>query len=152
MIQPHINCRQGLRYANDNSKPGLRLLINNDEASISIHRLARCIYAETLASSLTVVEQLCVMVKNTGRDIDDIASDSAVFESLSNKSARHKYLRVDYENPGLQMCLRSVRRMIAGQLTDKIMGATRFHRGDVMPDWATSIGSTAEIDNILFYL
>jgi hypothetical protein len=128
------------------------LLTNNDDETISLHRLARCIYAETTASSLPAVEALCVMVRNTKRPIQDIASDSSVFESLDRNSAHHEYLSVSYDDPGFQMCLRSVRRMTVGQFPDNIMGATRFHRADMLPDWATSIGSIAEVGNLLFYL
>jgi len=138
--------------ANDSNRPPLRLLVNDDDDEISINRLARCIYAETQAKSLPAVEALCVMVRNTKRPVRDIASDSSVFESLNKNSAHHEYLSVDYEDPGFQMCLRSVRRMMVGQFSDNIMGATRFHRGDMLPDWATASGSVSEVGNLLFYI
>ena len=132
-----------------NPKPNLKLFVNNDDQSIAEHRLARCVYAETLASSLPAVEALCVMARNTGRPIGEIADDEDVFESLNPDSARHEYLLVKYDNPGFQMCLRTVKKI--NSIQDKIMGVTRFHRDDMLPEWAVSMGSVAEIDGLLFY-
>ena len=134
------------------TKPELTLFVNDDDAEIATHRLARCVYAETLASSLAAVEALCVMIQNTARTDADIGADETVFESLSPKSSRHKDLLVEYDAPGFQMCLRAVRKMRKGLLDDSIFGATKFHRADQMPDWATSIGSIAEVDDLIFYL
>jgi hypothetical protein len=56
-------------------KPNLKLFVNRDSDAIAMHRLARCVYAETLAAPLQDVEQLCVMVRNTRRPLDEIAAD-----------------------------------------------------------------------------
>lgn len=138
--------------ATPKKKPELKLFVNDDIDSIAEHQLARCIFAETLASSLCVVEALCRMVQNTKRDIAEIANDKNVFESLSPASHRHKELLVDYNNAGFQMVLRCVRNMKKGIIQDKIFGATRFHRADIMPEWANSVGSISEIDNLFFYI
>lgn len=130
-------------------QPKLKIFTNADVKSICESRLARCIYAETLSSSLHAVEQLCVMVRNTNRNLIEIANDKSVFESLNQNSPRHKYLLVNYEDPKFQICLRAVQNM--KNLPDKIMNATRFHRADIIPDWATAIGSIAETDDLLFY-
>jgi hypothetical protein len=130
-------------------KNSLKIFTNPDDKTINEWHLARCIYAETMAESLSSVEQLCVMVRNTGIDISELVNDETVFESLNKKSTRHKYLFVKYDEQKLQMCLRVVKNMKS--IPDKIFGATRFHRSDVLPEWATSIGSIAEIDGLSFY-
>ena len=130
-------------------KPGLTLFVNDDDENIAVHRLARCIYAETGAKSLAAVEALCVMARNTGRKIADLAADENVFESLRGDSPRHKSLLVDSQSPGFQMCLRAVKNM--GALSDTINGAVRFHHADVLPEWATALGSVAEVEGMLFY-
>ncbi|MDR1826477.1 MAG: hypothetical protein LBQ49_02170 [Rickettsiales bacterium] len=134
---------------NSARKADLKLFVNDDDDAIAEYRLARRIYAETLGKSLAAAEALAVMARNTGRGIADIAEDENVFESLCPDSARHADLRVDSKSPQFQMCLRAVRNM-AG-LPDKIFGATRFHRDDIIPDWASGIGSVAEVDGLLFY-
>ena len=133
-------------------KPELKLFVNQNDESIAEHRLARCIYAETLGSSLPAIESLCVMVMNTGRAFAEIAEDESVFESLDKKSVRNKHLLVDYNDAGFQLCLRTVKKMQKSLLADKIFGATKFHRADGNPEWANSIGSVAEIDGLFFYL
>jgi hypothetical protein len=134
------------------ARPKLKLFVNDDLKSIAEHRLARCVYAETLGSSLLAVESLCVMIENANRPVGEIAEDEEVFESLKRNSGRHKHLLVNHDDPKFQMCLRAVKKIRRGVLTDNIFGATRFHRSDVMPDWAVSVGSVAEIDGLSFYL
>jgi hypothetical protein len=141
----------GARHYAGRAKPELKLFVNDDDESIAECRLARCVYAETLAASLPEVEQLCAMVRNTGRPPAEIAEDRGVFESLAKESSRHAALLADFRDPGFQMVLRTVRRMKAGLIVDKIYGATRFHRADSLPDWATSLGSVAEIGSLSFY-
>lgn len=132
-----------------NKQPKLKIFTNYDDTKICESRLARCIYAETLSSSLHAIEQLCVMVRNTNRDLMEISGDESVFESLNPNSRRHKELLINYDNPKFKICIRAVQNM--KKLPDKIMNATRFHRTDTIPDWATAIGSIAEIDDLLFY-
>jgi hypothetical protein len=133
-------------------RPELRLFVNEDDDSISEHRLARCVYAETLASSLPAVEALCAMIKNTGRPIAEICGDAGVFESLDKNSPRHESLLVGHGDPGFQLCLRMVRKIGRAPIPDKTFGAKRFHRADAQPEWANSLGSVYEIDDLLFYL
>ncbi|MCL2338642.1 MAG: hypothetical protein FWC51_01655 [Proteobacteria bacterium] len=140
----------------EKSKPELVLIENHDTAKITTYKLARAIYAETGAASLRAVESLASMIANlsnkTGRALSDIATDETIFESLRESSARHQALYVDNRTPAFQMVLRTVRRMIAGQLGDLVRGATRFHHADAMPDWATAAGYVSEADGLLFYL
>ena len=50
------------------------------------------------------------------------------------------------------MCLRVVKTMMRGNLSDCVFGATRFHHTDVMPDWAIARGYIYEYEDILYYL
>ena len=138
------------------SRPEFVLIKNDDDDKIATYKLARAVYAETRASSLLAVESLCAMIKNlsikSGRELSDIATDETVFESLSKKSARHADLLIDSKSRAFQMCLRSVRRMMSGQLPDMVRCATRFHRSENSPDWAAAVGYVAEVDGLLFYL
>ena len=119
------------------------------------YRVARVIYAETLAASLRVVEALASMIQNVAKknnlDIADIISDENIFESLNKKSPRHEYIYTDLTRNDFQMCLRVAIRMLHGKLPDMCNHATRFHRADVMPGWAFARGYVADIDGILFY-
>ncbi|MDR1206891.1 MAG: hypothetical protein LBK26_00545 [Rickettsiales bacterium] len=137
-------------------QPQLTLVKNDDDAKITTYKLARAIYAETLASSLRVVEALASMVANlsnkTGRTLSDIAQDENIFKSLRRESKRHKDLFVDSRTPEFQICLRTVRRMTGGQLKDAVTGATRFHHADNIPEWAAAMGYVADVDGLLFYL
>lgn len=134
----------------------LRLINNPDESKKILYKIARVVYAETSATSLPVVEALTAMIKNCAdkeqKDFADIVSDKNLFESLSENSLRHSLLKVEVNNRGFQMCLRTVQRMLNGNLPDKSNGATRFHRCDVLPDWAVARGYIADIDGLLFYL
>jgi hypothetical protein len=134
----------------------LTLIKNPDESKIILYKIARIIYAETNASSLRAAEALASLIKNlcisSARQLEDIAKDATVFESLNKNSARHDDLLVDCNRAEFQMCLRVAQRMLSGALPDAARGAVRFHRADTMPGWATSIGSICEIDNLIFYL
>lgn len=134
----------------------LELIKNPDETQIAAYKIARVIYAETVAASLHVVEALASMISNasasTGRDVMDIISDKNMFESLNADSARHRLLKIDAQDRGFQMCLRVTKRMLRGGVTDCCHGATRFHRADLMPQWAVARGYIADIDGLLFYL
>ncbi|MBD5389223.1 hypothetical protein HDR63_03130 [bacterium] len=134
----------------------LTLIKNTDPAGAALYKLARVIYAETCGTSLGEVECLASMVMNlgaaTGRDIADIAGDADLFESLNPRSTRHEYLRVDATNRAFQMCLRVVQKMARGMLPDQVYGATRFHRVEMLPDWAVARGYIKETPNLMFYL
>lgn len=133
----------------------LTLIKNDDEHKIAVYKIARIIYAETSASSLSAVEALACMIGNlcqkSLRQLSDIANDKNIFESLNENSSRHCELSVDGTSEKFQMCLRAAQKMSNGKLPDSVRGATRFHRVDLMPDWAVSIGSVAEIDGLSFY-
>ena len=133
----------------------LVLIHNPDETQSVIYKIARVIYAETYMPTLAAAEALASLIKNIStklnRDVADIAKDKNLFSVLNPESPRHKYLSVDANNRAFQMCLRVVKRMVYGDLPDTCSGATRFHRADEMPDWATSRGYVADIDGLLFY-
>lgn len=134
----------------------LTLIKNEDESKIVMYKVARVIYAETLCSSLGAVEALASMIINlctvTGQSLSDVIEDKNVFESLNTDSTHHQYLSVDVNRRGFQMCLRIVQRMMIGSLPDACYGATKFHRIELLPDWALARGYIAEIDDLLFYL
>lgn len=134
----------------------LTLINNPDETQIVPYKIARLIYAETGASSLRVVEAMASMIQNAanafGCTIDRIIDNADMFESLRSTSPRNKLLNVHPGNRGFQMCLRVARRMMRGNLPDACRGAVRFHRSNVLPQWAVSRGYIADIDGLLFYL
>ena len=135
----------------------LEVIQNPDESQIAIYRAARVIFAETYPTTLASVEAMASMIKNimdkSGQQLIDIVSDKNLFDSLNENSPRHQYINMDIkDNRALQMCVRVVERMIRGGLPDTCFGATRFHRTDEMPDWATSRGYIADVDGLLFYL
>ena len=134
----------------------LTLIKNSDDTQIVQYKIARIIFAETDATSLQIVESMASMINNIhikfDKSFDVIANDSNLFESLNPKSSRHDLLNVPADNHKFQMCLRVVKTMMHGNLSDTVFGATRFHRTDVMPDWAISRGYISECENILFYL
>ena len=119
------------------------------------YNVARVVYAETMATSLRVVEALTSMIsnatKNNYHDIAKMLRDKDTFESIRNESVRHKYLYVDTSNSGFQMCLRVAVRMLHGNLADVCNHATMFHRAEFLPKWAVARGYVADIDGILFY-
>lgn len=134
----------------------LELITNKNYAPALAYKVARVVYAETLAKSLRVVEALTSMIKNAAiknhAEIEDIISDTELFESTNKKSDRHDFLYPDTTKRDFQMCLRTAIRMLHGNLPDACYHATRFHRDDFLPCWATSLGYIAEIDGLLFYL
>lgn len=129
---------------------------NPDNTQTVLYKLARIIYAETLATSLSLVEAMASMIYNRhikyDKSFDDIAEDKNLFDVLNEKSARHQYLSVPADDKKFQMCLRIVKQMVHGNLQDHVFGATTFHHGNVMPDWARARGYIAEFDDMLFYL
>lgn len=130
-------------------------VINNPDArKINLYKIARIVYAETYAVSLRVVEALSSMINNNLKNcsLDDLVHNTDLFESLNPKSEHHWALFVDARNRGFQMCLRTVNRMINGNLPDACFGATKFHRDEFLPDWAIARGYIADIDGLLFYL
>lgn len=133
----------------------LTLIKNTDTSAQLAHKIARTTYAETGASSLLAVEAMTSMIKNlsdrTGIAIEQIVQDRTLFESLTAKSPKHMRLFVSSDNRAFQMCVRVAHRMLKGALRDCCNGAIRFHHADIIPDWATSRGYVADIDNILFY-
>lgn len=134
----------------------LTLIKNMDDTKIVPYKLARIVYAETNANSLSIVEAFASMIYNIhikyNKSFEDIANDKNMFESLNENSERFKLLNVNADDKKFQMCLRVVQTMMHGNLRDSVFGATNFHRVDVMPDWATSRGYIVEFDDMLFYL
>ncbi len=134
----------------------LNLITNMDESQIVQYKLARIIYAETNAQSLSVVEAMASMIYNIhikyDKSFEDIANDEKTFDVLNKKSKRYKYLSVPATDKKFQMCLRVVKTMLHGNLRDYVFGATKFHHADNIPEWAMSRGYIAEYADILFYL
>ncbi len=132
------------------------LIQNPDETQSVVYKLARIVFAETMATSLPITEAFASMIYNLhvkrGKSFDDIANDSELFDSLNSKSLRHEYLNVNADDKKFQMCLRVVQKMINGNLPDSVFGATTFHHTDVMPKWAVARGYIAEYGDMLFYL
>jgi hypothetical protein len=145
------NCHTGLDPV---SHPHLRVIENFDLDKRIFYRIARIIYAETRAASLAEVEALASMVANAkraGASLEDLSEDKLLFECLDKDSARHGDLMIRYDSPALQMCLRTLSRALTGILRDTTRGATRFHRAEMLPSWATDIGSISETGNLHFY-
>ncbi len=132
----------------------LTLIKNSDETKCDAYKIARAIYCQTGASSLAVVEALTSMIRNCAIAINrtpiDVALDSEIFNTDFPQYNERQYVCAD--NRGFQMCLRVVQRMLRGNLPDCCYGATRFHRADVIPKWATARGYIADVDGLLFYL
>ncbi|MBO7645016.1 MAG: cell wall hydrolase [Alphaproteobacteria bacterium] len=132
------------------------LIENKDDTKIVSYKIARIVYAETLASSLVATEAMASMIYNIhvkyNKSFENIANDKDVFDSLNPKSKRHEYLNVMANDKKFQMCLRVVQTMMRGNLPDTVFGATKFHHEHVIPQWAMSRGYIAEFDGILFYL
>ena len=134
----------------------LTIIEANDETMTLAYAVARIVYAETLATSLRVVEALTSMIANASRareeSVAKIISDASLFESINAESSQHKYIDVDTARKDFQMCLRVALRMLHGNLPDMCHGATHFHRSELLPGWAMARGYIADIDGILFYV
>ena len=134
----------------------LTLITNDDDTQITSYKLARIIFAETQGKSLPVVEAMCSMINNIHNKYDksfaSIANDTDLFECLNQKSTNHEYLNIYASDKKFQMCLRTVKTMMRGNLPDTVFGATKFHHANVIPQWAMSRGYISECEDILFYL
>ena len=134
----------------------LTLITNDDDTQITSYKLARIIFAETNGKSLPVVEAMTSMINNIhikyDKSFESIANDSDLFECLNEKSSRHEFLEVSASDRKFQMCLRTVKTMMHGNLPDTVFGATKFHHANVIPQWAMARGYISECEDILFYL
>lgn len=134
----------------------ITLIENKDDSQRVPYKIARIIYAETLAHSLPVVEAMASVIYNIhmkfDKSFEDIINDNTVFDVLDKNSPRHEYINVSANDRKFQMCLRVVQKMIRGNLKDSVFGATKFHHANVLPQWAVARGYIAEIDDMLFYL
>ena len=132
------------------------LIKNPDTTQITAYKLARIVFAETDAVSLQVVEALASMIYNVhikyNKSFEDIANDKNIFDVLDEKSLRHQFMNVDANNKKFQMCVRTIKTMMRGNLKDTVFGATKFHHSDVIPQWAVARGYISECQDILFYL
>ena len=132
------------------------LIENKDDTKAVSYKIARIIYAETLATSLAITEAMASMIYNIhikcNKSFEDIANDKDIFDSLNPESKRHQYLNVMANDKKFQMCLRVVQTMMRGNLHDSVFGATKFHHAHIIPQWAMSRGYIAEFDDVLFYL
>ena len=134
----------------------LNLITNDDDTQIVSYKLARIIFAETSGNSLQSAEAMASMIYNIhvkyDKSFENIARDKNIFEVLDENSPRHELLKVDGKDRKLQMCLRVVKTMMRGNLSDTVFGATKFHHTDVLPTWAISRGYITECADILYYL
>lgn len=134
----------------------LSLIKNPDETQVLAYNLARIVFAETKGISLKAVEAMTSMIYNIHikyeKSFEDIATDKNIFDALNEKSPQHKFLSVDTNDKKFQMCLRIVKTMLHGNLSDSVFGATRFHHTDVLPQWAIARGYIFECEDILYYL
>ncbi len=134
----------------------LVLIKNPDDTQSVAYKLARIVYAETFGTSLPIVEAMASLIYNIHikyeKSFSSIAKDKNIFEVLDDKSERHQYMNVNANDRKFQMCLRIIKTMMHGNLPDSVFGATKFHHGDVIPQWAISRGYITECENILFYL
>ena len=134
----------------------LTLIKNNDDTQIVSYKLARIVFAETGVKSLPLVEAMVSMINNIhikyGKSFDAISKDKDLFECLNPKSPRNQDLDIDANDRKFQLCLRTVKTMMRGNLPDSVFGATKFHRSNIIPGWAMSRGYISECEDILFYL
>lgn len=126
----------------------MALIPQTDTSECLAYKVARTVYYETGGKTLPVVEALTSMIKNlsdkSGMTIEQVTDKSDIFSG--------KYASGDMVAHRFDMCVRVARRMLTGVLPDMCCGATMFHHGDIIPDWATSRGYIADIDGMLFYL
>ena len=119
------------------------------------YKVARVVYAETGARTLSGVEALTSMIKNlsdiSGISISDIVNDSNLFPVLKSNAPNHERLFIHASDNAFQMCVRVASRMLRGGLPDACFGAVRFHHSNTIPDWAIARGYIADIDGMLFY-
>jgi len=134
----------------------LVLIKNPDDTQIVPYKLARIVFAETNAISLQIVEAMASMIYNIhtkyNKSFEDIAEDKNLFDALDEKSERHQYMNVNIDDRKFQMCLRTIKTMMHGNLQDTVFGATKFHHANVIPQWAIARGYILECEDILFYL
>jgi hypothetical protein len=134
----------------------LTLIKNDDDTQIVSYKLARIIFAETNGASLAIVEAIASMINNIhikyDKSFESISKDSDLFECLKPKSPRNQNLNIDAKDRKFQMCLRTVKTMMRGNLPDSVFGATKFHHANIIPMWAMSRGYISECEDILFYL
>ena len=134
----------------------LTLITNDDDTQIVSYKLARIVFAETGCKSLPLVEAMAAMINNIhikyGKSFEAISKDKDLFECLKPESPRNKDLNVDANDRKFQLCLRTVKTMMRGNLPDSVFCATKFHHTNIIPDWAMSRGYISECEDILFYL
>lgn len=134
----------------------LTLIKNDDTDQIVSYRLARIIFAETGAVSLPIVEAMASMMNNIhnkyNRSFESISKDNDLFECLNRESPRNENLSISANDKKFQMCLRTVKTMMHGNLPDTVFGATKFHHSNIIPSWAMARGYISECEDVLFYL
>ncbi len=131
------------------------LIHNPDDGGRVAYKIARVVYAETGATSLSLVNAMMSMISNlhkrSGRDIESIVDDASIFDVLNLENPNHNRMHVPANSRVFQMCVRVAKRMLCDGLVDNTRGAVMFHHDGVIPDWAITRGYIAEIDGILFY-
>ncbi|WP_158046923.1 cell wall hydrolase [Skermanella pratensis] len=134
-----------------------------DDGTIDV--LARTLWGEARTGTLRGIEAVAAVVMNRaalepGVAIADIcrrfpcwsADNPDRFRlSVVQPAAPARVGRASSDALLFATCLRIARRAAAGVLDDPTGGATLYHDGGVLPDWAARLAPTAEIGDRLFY-
>ncbi len=149
-------CEKNLTESNSVQQPRLVVLDNPCPDKIALYRIARIIYAETKGNSLPVKEAFASMIQNRkqklGLSLEAISDDKNLFGSLNHNSKMNQDIFVSLDNPEFAICLRLAKRIVAGNLSDVVFGAVRFHHDDENPAWALAEGYVYQLNDLLFYL
>lgn len=135
----------------------------SDDGTVDI--FARTLWGEARTETLRGVEAVAAVVMNRaalapGAAVADIcrrfpcwnADNPDRFRlSVVQPSGRAASGRTSSDALLFATCLRIARRALAGLLDDPTGGATLYHDGGVLPDWAAGLAPTAEIGDRLFY-
>ncbi|UEM02613.1 cell wall hydrolase [Skermanella rosea] len=131
----------------------------------TIDIFARTLWGEARTETLRGMEAVAAVVMNRaalepGAAIADIcrrfpcwsADNPALFRlSVVQPSGPTGSGRASSDALLFATCLRIARRAAAGLLDDPTGGATLYHDGGILPDWAARLAPTAEIGDRLFY-
>lgn len=118
---------------------------------------ARTLFATAGTASLPLLEAVANAALNRflyEREIDararlaEVLTDAGMFPCWHDPRAM---AALDASDPGFGICLRIVRRALAGLLPDNTNGAIRFHRRDRFPLWATGLVGCAAFGDYVFY-
>ncbi len=120
---------------------------------------AKTIYGEARGESLSGQEAIANVILNRaknpcwwGKGIADICQKPKQFSCWNRSDKNYPLLQRDLSNDKVyQICLRIVKRALAGLLIDNTKGATHYHHYACSPFWARHLVPCAEIGHHLFY-